>query len=88
MKQKKDLDYEIKFDKKAIHYLERLPISLRRRIFDKIISTKHNPFRYFKRLVDRPEHSLRVGDYRIIAEINKKEILILVLLIGHRKKVY
>lgn len=30
----------------------------------------------------------RVGDYRIIAEIKDKEILILVLSVGHRKEVY
>ena len=30
----------------------------------------------------------RVGDYRIICEIQDEEIVILVLEIGHRKKIY
>ncbi len=30
----------------------------------------------------------RVGDYRIVAEIREKEVLVLVLRIGHRSKVY
>jgi mRNA interferase RelE/StbE len=30
----------------------------------------------------------RVGDYRIVAEIREKEVLILVVRIGHRSKVY
>lgn len=30
----------------------------------------------------------RVGDYRIIAEIAEEKVLVLVLRIGHRRKVY
>ena len=30
----------------------------------------------------------RVGDYRIVAEIRKEEVLVLVVRIGHRRKVY
>ncbi|NDV25506.1 type II toxin-antitoxin system RelE/ParE family toxin [Desulfovibrio sp. JC010] len=30
----------------------------------------------------------RVGNYRLIAEIQDEKIVVLVLLIGHRKKVY
>lgn len=88
MKQRKGLEYRISFDEKVIDYLEKLPLLTRKRIFEKIISTKHNPFRYFKKLVDRPEFSLRVGDYRVLADIDKNEIRIFILLIGHRKNVY
>lgn len=31
---------------------------------------------------------LRVGDYRVIYEINKKERQVIILFIGHRSKVY
>ncbi len=30
----------------------------------------------------------RVGDYRIICEIRKKELIVLVIDIGHRSKIY
>lgn len=30
----------------------------------------------------------RIGDYRVIAEINDKEIIILLLNIGHRREIY
>lgn len=30
----------------------------------------------------------RVGDYRIVAEIREEEVLVLVVRIGHRSKVY
>ena len=80
--------YRIVFDDKAIDFLEKLPNNIRKRILKKIFSTKENPFHFFERLDGRPEYKLRVGDYRVIAEIDRSEIRILVLLIGHRKNVY
>ena len=37
---------------------------------------------------DNPFHRLRVGDYRIIYEIQNDVLIILVLKIGHRKEIY
>ena len=80
--------YEVVFDENAIEFLEKLPKDIRKRIYSKIISSKEYPFHYFEKLEGRPEWKLRVGDYRVIAEIDKKEIKILVLYIAHRKNVY
>jgi mRNA interferase RelE/StbE len=52
------------------------------------MSTKEDPFHLFEKLTKRELYKLRVGEYRVIAEINKNEITILVLLIGHRKNIY
>ena len=30
----------------------------------------------------------RVGDYRLLAEINEEEVIILILTVGHRRDVY
>ena len=53
-----------------------------------IISTKEDPFHYFEKLKVRDEYKLRVGGYRVIADINKTKKRIYVLVIGHRKNVY
>ncbi len=80
--------YTVTFDEKAIEHLEKLPKEIRKRIFNKIISTKENPYHFFEKLEGRSEFKLRVGDYRVIADIDSSEIKILVLHIGHRKNVY
>jgi mRNA interferase RelE/StbE len=41
-----------------------------------------------KKLVNRDAWRIRVGDYRIIYEINDREICIVVIRIRHRKDVY
>lgn len=40
------------------------------------------------RLSGQPEYRIRIGDYRIIYSYNGKELLILVISIGHRREVY
>lgn len=80
--------YEIIFDEEAIDFLNKLPIEIKERIFNKIISVKENPLHFFERLSGRPEYKLRVGDYRIIAEIDSSAQKVEVVLIGHRKNVY
>ena len=80
--------YKVIFDDKAIEFLEKLDKKNRERIFNKIMSTKEDPFHYFEKLTSTHYYKLRVGDYRVVADIDKNEIKILVLLIGHRKNIY
>jgi len=80
--------YDIIFDEEAIDFLKKLPKETRKRIYSKIISSKPNPLHYFERLEGRKEFKLRVGDYRIIADISINSKKIEIILIGHRKNVY
>jgi len=80
--------YEIIFDKKAIEFLNKHEKKIKERIFNKIISTKDKPFRYFERLTNRKEYKLRVGNYRVIADIDKKFKIIKIRIIMHRKNIY
>jgi len=80
--------FKIIFDDKAIEFLEKLDKKNRERIFNKIMSTKEDPFHYFEKLTSMKYYKLRVGDYRVIVDIDKNEIKILVLLIGLRKNIY
>ncbi|MBI4214696.1 type II toxin-antitoxin system RelE/ParE family toxin [archaeon] len=45
-------------------------------------------YRLGKQLRHSNFRSLRVGDYRAIYEVNKKENQVIVLTVGHRKNVY
>jgi mRNA interferase RelE/StbE len=80
--------YEVFFDDEAISHLEKLPKEIRRRIFEKVMSAKEYPFHFFERLVGREDYKLRVGDYRVIADIDQNLKNIQVTFIGHRSTVY
>jgi len=80
--------HKLIFDEEAIRFLNKLPKNISKRIFNKIQETKENPHRYFIKLTNRQEYKLRIGDYRVIADINDSEIIIYVIKIGHRSKIY
>ncbi len=80
--------YELRFDERALNAIENFPNDIKERIVKKLKQSKINPHHYFMKLSGRQEYKLRVGDYRIIADINDKEIMILVLFADHRKRVY
>jgi len=76
--------HEITFDKLAIEFLSKLPLEIKERIYNKITLAKSNPHHLFERLKERECYKLRIGDYRVIADIDKNKIEIRI--IGHRKK--
>ena len=80
--------YELIFDVRAIEFLEKAERLLAQRIWNKIQSTKENPHHFFERLEGRTDYKLRIGDYRVIAEINDSNRRIEITLIGHRKNIY
>jgi mRNA interferase RelE/StbE len=54
-----------------------------------IAELANNPRPYgYKKLKGEDAYRIRVGDYRIIYEINDDIILIIVVSVGHRKDVY
>lgn len=79
---------EIIFDEEAIKFLENLQPDLKEQIFNKILSTKENPLHFFQRLSVRTDYKLRVGDYRVIDDIDQANKIIKITLIGHRRNVY
>ncbi len=59
-----------------------------KRIVRKIESARRDPHRFFVRLVGRIELKLRIGDYRVIADIDDKRRVIIIRSLGHRKNIY
>ena len=80
--------YQLIFDEETTDFLSKLPKLIRERIFNKIVSTKENPFRFFERLKGREDYKLRIGDYRVIADIDRNTRRIEVTVVGHRKDIY
>ena len=80
--------YILIFDEEAVDFLNKLPKHIKRRIFNKIISTKENPFHFFEKLAEIKDYKLRVGDYRVIADVDRNSKKIKITMIGHRKNIY
>ena len=80
--------YKLIFAKRAVHDLNKLETKIKERIWNKLQDCKENPFRFFEKLVETQGFKLRVGEWRIIADVLKEKEVIIILQIGHRKNIY
>jgi mRNA interferase RelE/StbE len=84
------LKYRIEVKRSAAKALKKIPKPDRKRIAEKIDSLAEdfpNP-ETTKMKGDNPFHRIRVGDYRIVYEIQNEVLVILIVKIGHRKDIY
>src|SRR5207245_9817373 len=80
--------FEIIWSEPAIRQLRKLDRTVARRILNKVGELADNPRRLVQRLVSSPYYRLRVGDYRVILDIQQRLLRILVLIVGHRGSIY
>lgn len=83
--------FEIVLSRQAIKYYKRLPLNLARRIDRVFIILEENPFfgADIKLLTRKPlRYRLRVGDLRIIYQIDKVKKLVLISAILPRGEAY
>ena len=83
--------YRVVFSKQAIKALRSAPRNIVELIREKLAQIANDPYAQHpnaSKLQGRPGYRLRVGDWRIIYEIQQDELLIIVLKIAPRGEVY
>ncbi len=80
--------YKVFFHPRARESLNKLEPSIQERIKKKLQQLKKFPEEVGRHLKYSNFWRVRVGDYRVIYEIKDNEKKVIVLFIGHRKKVY
>ena len=86
-------NYSVEYTKQALKSLEKLELNVREKIIEWIeenLQGCENPRLYGKALKGNLQGKwrYRVGDYRIIAEIEDDKILIVILDADHRRQIY
>ncbi len=82
------MSYSIFWTDRSRKDLEKLSPSISKRIVDKIESLSEDPHRTAERCEGYPWCHQRVGNYRAILEIDDTELMVSILKVGPRKKVY
>lgn len=85
--------WKVEFEKNALKELKKLDTTVAKRIvsFLSRVENLEDPRSIGEALKGSALNvfwKYRVGDYRLICEINDKRILIIVVKIGHRKSIY
>lgn len=82
------MTFDIIWSKKAFRQLRKLDRPIAKQIFQAVSKLAGEPQRYLRRIVKSNFYRMRVGDYRVIVDIDGNMMHILVVKIGHRKKIY
>lgn len=80
--------YAVMWTPAAQKELAGLDKELIRRIVERVEQIKYSPYHFIDHLTDVDAWRLRVGDHRVILDINEDEKSLIILKIGHRKSIY
>ena len=80
--------YSFLFSPFAEKQFKKLDKDLQKRILGVLDRIKFRPHSFVKRLVGSPYFRLRTGNYRIILDIQNDKLIIVVIELRHRKKIY
>ncbi len=82
------MTYDLLFSDLAMKQLLKLEKETRERIIATLERIRTRPEVYVRKLVGDEGYRLRVGNYRIIVDLDKEKFIILVLRMGHRRNVH
>lgn len=85
------MSYQIRYEKSAIDTLKKMPKPIRKRIVEKIEWLAENVDNVIHKSLQgnlADFYKLRVGDYRVIYELDQTEMKIFIDKVGHRREIY
>lgn len=83
--------YYVEYTAHAIKDMNKLPAEVKTKIFNAISKIKEDPYEHVKKLktsAKTPLYSLRIGEYRVIMAIKDPVLIIQVVEVGNRSKIY
>ena len=83
--------YSILYSPAARKDIQKLPVDVAKNIVNSIKEIRDNPKVHVKKLKGSPKsplYSLRVGEYRVIMSIEGDKLIVFVIEVGHRSKIY
>ncbi len=82
--------YTVVYQRAAEVVLRKLPREVQARIMRKADQLAEDPFPPGTEKLSAPVDlwRIRIGDYRVVYTVERRELLVLVLKIGHRREVY
>jgi len=82
------MTYTIKWNPKPYKFLEKLPKEITLRILDKVEKIKDDPFHYLEHYEGADVYKLRVGDYRLLIDVDFPNKILKIRVLDHRSRIY
>ena len=82
------MSYSIEWAPKSFKFLNKLPKEVAMRILKKLDSVKENPFRYLEHYKGEDVYKLRIGDYRMLIDIDFENKILTIQVFDKRGRIY
>ena len=82
------MTWQVVWSEKSVKQLEKIDKKDAQRIYDRVIDCADAPFRTAVRLAGSPFFRLRVGNYRVILDLQQNKLLVFVVEVDLRKRIY
>ena len=82
------MSYRLVYTERAAKDIQRLNLPIRERVRKALIRYENDPLRYAEGLRQSTlgSYRFRIGDYRVVFDLEGEEIVI--LMVGHRREIY
>jgi mRNA interferase RelE/StbE len=82
------MTWQVVWSAKSVKQLEKIDKKDAQRIYDRVLDCVDDPFRTAVRLAGSPFFRLRVGNYRVILDLQQNKLLVFVVEVDTRKRIY
>lgn len=82
------MTWSVLWSLRSARQLKKLDKKQARRIRDAVLEITDNPFIAVRKLSDSAFFRMRVGDYRVIMDLQQGKMIIFVVEVAHRRRIY
>jgi mRNA interferase RelE/StbE len=82
------MNYSIKWSPQSSRFLDELQGNVTKRILKKLEEVKENPFRYLEHYEGDKGYKLRIGDYRMIIDVDFQNKILFIIIFDKRGRIY
>ena len=82
------MTWQVIWSDKSLKQLVKIDTKNAQKIYDSILNCVEDPFNVVIRLTNSPFYRLRVGNYRVILDLQQGKMIIFVVEVDLRKRVY
>ena len=82
------MTWQVIWSEKSVKQLEKIDTKNAQKIFDSVLDCAKDPFKAVTRLVHSSFYRLRVGNYRVILDLQQNKMILFVVETDHRGKIY
>lgn len=84
------MDYHGEIAPRARRQIKKLPGEAQKRIIarSEALGSDPRPYHVKKLVAEEDLYRVRVGEYRVVYQIRDRELIVLIVKVGHRREVY